>query len=161
MLLAFGMWIRSQGSARPTPLALPPSPLVDRLWPLLSACERIRSAAATLTAEDLLLCAPPGARLEHHGGDLGASMVGVEWHLPVRGGDGIGPGRRLFLDLHRALADVDEDDRRLLAETGFDLRRLVSALEPVGEATAWRRHLLIELETLGKAVAQVRHDPYR
>lgn len=160
-MAAFVIWLRARDEAPAAPLALPPSPLVDRLWPLLRAAADVRSAAATLTAEDLLLCAPPGSQLRHDGGDLGAHMVGVRWYRRPRGGDGVGPGRRLFLELHEALAAVEPDDRRELAETGFDLARLVAALEPVGEAEAWRARLLLELEAMEKALAQVRHQPYR
>lgn len=161
MIAAFVMWWRAKNEARPVPLALPPSPLADRLWSLVSTARRIRYDGAALTAEDLLLCAPVGKLLRHDGGDMGASMVGVHWHRTPRGGDSVGPGRRMFLDLHEAIARVEPDDRRDLAEHGFDLRRLEMALEPVGEAESWRRQLYLEIEAMEKALTKVRDLPYR
>ncbi|MEM7157124.1 MAG: hypothetical protein AAF799_30000 [Myxococcota bacterium] len=161
MLFAFGMWVRERNRPAPAPLALPPSPLNDRLYPLLRSLQGIRAATRDLTAEDMLLCAPPGASLIHEGGDLGASMVGVHWNRTPRGGDGVGPGRRMFIQVHQAIAGVEADDRRDLAEAGFSLDRLIAALEPVGEAEPWQRRLLAEIDALEKTLGQIRHQPYR
>lgn len=154
IVLAVTMWLRSRAAPRRPPVALPPSPLVERLSPLLSAMEEVRAAARELTAEDLQLCAPSGI-----GAEIGTTSL---WGLDGPASRvGEGPGRRPFIALHRALAAVDPDDQRTLAEAGFDPARLRSALEPRGAAEPWRQRLLLAFEALEKALAQVRHQPYR
>lgn len=155
IVLAAAMWLRGRGAPRRPPVALPPSPLVQRLEPLLSAMHGVRGAARELTAEELQLCAPPQVELSMHS----VGLWGIDGAPRVVGGQG--PGRQRFLALHRALAAVDPDDQRALAEAGFDPARLRSALEPRGAAGPWRDQLLLAFEALEKALAQVRHQPYR
>ena len=161
MLFAVALWARERSRPAPPPLALPPSPLVDRLYPLLRSLDNLRAATRDLTPGDMMQCSPPGASLVHDGGDVGDSMVGVHWDRPPQGGDRIGPGRRMFLLVRQAIAGVDADDRRDLAEAGFDLARLDNALEPIGEPEPWLKRLLAEIEALEKTLGRMRHQPYR
>lgn len=160
LLAAMFMWQQQRGRARAPALALPPSPLVSRLEPLLSAIVSVRAADREMTPLDLQLCAPAAGMLAlGHGDDPGTAMWGVDRPMPHF--EGGGPGRQLFVQLHWALAAVDPDDHRTLAEAGYDLARLRSALEPRGEPEAWRAQLMLSFEALEKALAQVRHNPYR
>ncbi len=153
VLLATILWANHRRELRPA-RALPPSPLVERLSPVLAAVGAIRASAASLSANDLMLCARASPR----------PSAGPEpWlfaDLP-RQRKGVGPGLRLFLDLLAALERVDEDDRRTLAESGFDLARLEGALRPSSPADAWRQQLLRSFDALETALARAPHHPYR
>jgi len=144
------LWFRGRSRSPIARAALPPSPLVLRLGPLLSAVEGLRSAAEELSAEDLWLCAPPHWVQDHEDSAPVAAAMGV----------GIGPGRQVFMELSVAIDAVSADDQRELARIGFDLARLRSALAPTGSPGPWRAALLRTFESLEHALGRA-PDPYR
>ncbi|MCA9709376.1 MAG: hypothetical protein KDK70_26275 [Myxococcales bacterium] len=160
LVLAAIMWLRRPGGLAHVPVALPPSPLVERLRPLLVAIDELRALGVELTAEDLQRCAPMLLGAELSPGGAGSALVGAD-QVELLSLDGHGPGPQRFMAVHRALAAVEPDDRQTLAEAGFDLVRLSAALEPQGPAEPWRAQLWRACEALEKTLGQVRHQPYR
>ncbi len=149
IVMATYLWLNGRARSPIARAALPPSPLVQRLAPLLTAVERLRSTAEELSAEDLWLCAPPQWIRDEEFAPAAAAM-----------GVGIGPGRQVFMELSAAIERVSDDDRRELARIGFDLARLRSALAPTGNPGQWRATLLRTFENLEQALGRA-PDPYR
>lgn len=135
----------------PTPRALPPVHPADPalsggIVRLLDRIDDVFAIEGELTPPIMQVCAKLGA--------IAAPTFRAVASRPA------GPATRAFTELHRAIEELDDEERTTLSDAGLDPADIRRLLVASGNPERWRRELLDQLERHRREIRRLRPRRY-